>query len=373
MSKKIDISKVPMLWEPMKYNVLTRGSSKRTMLDVIINSKSYLYSEKKDGNYGRFIHYAGQNYLQSRAISKKTGDYGDLAEKVLFMDDLKRTFSDTTVIIGEIYYPNTTSKEVGTILRCLTDKAIKRQEKNPLRFYIFDCFYFDGEDLTKAPMKERVKYLEKIKERITSNLIDIAVYKPVDENFYADLERILNNGGEGVVAYKETMIPCEGRTSVLETIKIKKELEADIDAFITKILPPTEDYTGKDIENWKYWKNIRTNELIEDYLYSQYINGGIFKPVTKSYFYGWPGSIEVSVYDLFGKEVPITRLSNLSDYFHKELKENPEKYLYHPVKLTGMMITTNKNGNYSIRHPKLIDLRDDINIEDCTMEKMINS
>ena len=43
-----------------------------------------------------------------------------------------------------------------------------------------------------------------------------------------------------------------------------------------------------------------------------------------------------------------------------------------PVKLTGMMLSQNKDGEWSIRHPKLVTIRDtDMNPEDCTLSKIL--
>ena len=42
-----------------------------------------------------------------------------------------------------------------------------------------------------------------------------------------------------------------------------------------------------------------------------------------------------------------------------------------PIKITGMMISTATEGEYSIRHPKLISIRDnDIDVKDCTLAKI---
>ena len=43
-----------------------------------------------------------------------------------------------------------------------------------------------------------------------------------------------------------------------------------------------------------------------------------------------------------------------------------------PVKITGMMLSQDKDGNYSIRHPKLAAIRDtDMDVEDCTLSKIL--
>ena len=141
MGKKIDTNISPKEWIPMKY--WSMGSSlssaeKREKLDMLVKSHAYITSEKKDGNLGRIVWEDGECILQSRTTSKKTGEYSDLTDKVLFMDSVAAAFDDTTVLLGEIYLtePTATAKEVGTILRCNADKAIDRQKKaEPLHFF----------------------------------------------------------------------------------------------------------------------------------------------------------------------------------------------------------------------------------------------
>ena len=53
--------------------------------------------------------------------------------------------------------------------------------------------------------------------------------------------------------------------------------------------------------------------------------------------------------------------------FKEELKNNYDKYHMMPIKITGMMVSDDN----SIRHPKLISIRDtDIDVKDCTLAKI---
>ena len=57
-----------------------------------------------------------------------------------------------TVLLGEIYLPsNEKSKAVTTILGCLKDKALMRQDKGEkLHFYIFDCLANNGKNISDS-------------------------------------------------------------------------------------------------------------------------------------------------------------------------------------------------------------------------------
>lgn len=380
MGKKIDTAISPVDWVPMKYWAMGSTMSpeqKRDKLNFLIESHQYIYSEKKDGDWGRVIVDDGYGILQSRTVSKKTGTYSDLTDKVLFMDNITRAFEDTTVLLGEIYLPikGSTAKEAGTILRCLPSKALERQKETPLHFYIFDCLMYNGEDLTNTPIEERIKYLPRAAEAINSPLVDYAKYYEANEDtFYDRLSRIFEEGGEGVVLYKKTMIPCQDRTSAWETVKVKRELELDADVFITGIQEGKREYTGKELPTWSLWQNTRTGELLNGNYYTEYSQGGCYEPVSKTYFFGLPGSIECSVYDDDGNEIVLCYCSNLTDEFRRELRDHYERYDHVAARVSGMAISTTENKGkieYSIRHPKFLGIREDYDIKDCKLSKLI--
>lgn len=376
MSKNINVAKHPADWEPMKYwsmpNFYT-NQQRQDKLNVLLRSDTYIFSEKKDGNLGRFVWFDGDAVLQSRSVSKITGEYSELQHKVLFFEKMKSAFTDTTVLLGEIYYEGGRDKEVGTILRCLPDKAINRQNKDiPLKFYIFDCLFYNGINLTQTPIKERIKYLEKAAKAIDSELVSYAKYYTATmETFYDRLNNVFTHNGEGVVLYHANMLPCEGRTSAWDTIKVKRELQSDIDCFISGVEPPKQEYTGKEVSTWNYWYNDVTGEKLFGCYYNDYTIGKHIIPVTKSFFYDWPGAIVCSVYNNDGSELVLCKCSNLTDELRKDLSINFDKYDHHPVRITGMMMSEDKDGQLSVRHPKLINLRDDIDDTDCLLCKIL--
>ena len=355
------------------------SAEKREKLDMLVKSHAYITSEKKDGNLGRIVWEDGKCILQSRTTSKKTGEYSDLTDKVLFMDSVAAAFDDTTVLLGEIYLtePTATAKEVGTILRCNADKAIDRQKKaEPLHFYIFDCLVYNGIDLTDAPITERIKYLPQAAEAINSPLVEYAKYYEVNEDtFYDRLTAVFNAGGEGMVLYKKDMRPCQDRTAAWDTVKVKRELEFDVDVFISGTAAGDKEYKGALLPTWTLWQNSRTGELVRGNYYTEYSQGGCYEPVSKTYFFGLPGSIECSVYDDEGNAKVLCYCSNLTDEFRCALRDHPDDYIGRPARISGMMIseTVSKNGEtqYSLRHPKFLELRDDIDAADCQLSKLL--
>ena len=76
-------------------------------------------------------------------------------------------------------------------------------------------------------------------------------------------------------------------------------------------------------------------------------------PVTKFYFYGWPGAIVV---DYKGKEVSIS--SGLTDEDRNWLAHTPENIALGEVYATISAMEETEDG--SLRHPVLIRLRTDV-------------
>lgn len=375
MSKPIDVSIHPSQWEPMKYWSLGASLSREQKTEKInyaISHGDYCSARKVDGDLCRIIWDEGVVLAQSRTLSKKTGEYGDLTNKLLFIENIQDAFSDTTVLLGEVYLPGGTAKEVGSVLRCLDEKAIARQKDSPVRYYIFDCLMFEGEDLTQTPMEERIKYLSLAAEKINSPLVGYARYFDVKlDTFYSHLAKIFADDGEGVVLYKKTMKPCQGRTSAWETIKVKRELEVEADCFIIGTEPPAQDYTGKELPAWQYWENTKTNEKLMGSYYLDYYNGGTYRPITKSYYNGWAGSIRCGVYDDSGNIVELCKCANLTEELMEELKTNYDYFHHHPIKVDAMSVSQDKNDAWSLRHPKLVSLRDDIDETDCLLSKIV--
>ena len=160
---------------------------------------------------------------------------------------------------------------------------------------------------------------------------------------------------------KKGTVPQPGKRPARKTLKVKKELAENIDCFFTgRYTSPTRLYSGKELENWKYWVRIRDNQKLEGAFYENYKNGEAIEPVTKPYFHGWAGSLEIGVMK-DGAVVPIGFLSGLSD----EIKANPKAYEYMCIEVAAMEVLSTGG----IRHGKLKQFRDDLMPEDCTWEK----
>ena len=363
-----------------KYWAPTASVSKETRrlkLEQAIESQEYIWSEKFDGNFLRAVITPERTALQTRGISTVTKTYGEVQDKVFFWDSITSAFNrGATVLLGEGYIPGGIDATVGSILRSLPAKAIARQKDIKLEYRIFDVLALDGISFLDKPIEERIQYIPIVVNRINNPLVKEVTFHNMDENFFDDIGKIFARGGEGAVCYKKGITPGK-RSSAWTTIKVKQEISSEIDAFITDIVPGDKLYTGKDLGSWQLWENQRTGEKVMGPYFGEYQLGGAYIPVTKNYFNDWPAAIQVSVYDRNGNEVPLCKVSGLTEEFKTDLRDNPDRWIGCPVTIGGMMVSSAKadsEGNgISIRHPLLKRIREgDLLKEDCTLAKIFN-
>ena len=364
--------------EPMKYFAPPASMNKdmrHLKLEQMATSHNYLFGLKTDGNWSRAVITPERNALQTRGISKKTGTYGEIQDKVLFWNDVVKTFSNTTVILGEIFRKGDIDKDIGSVLRCLTDKALARQKGNPLHWRIFDVLCYEGKDLMNTAFEERIKYIPQIISRINSPLVEGVSYYEMDETFFDKMETIFSQGGEGAVCYKKNSIYIPGKRGphAWDTVKVKQEISNDVDVLITNLVPCEKNYNGGDIGNWELWRNTRTGELVHGLYFGEYQMGGPYEPVSKNFYNNWCGAITVSVYNNKNELVPICNVAGLTEEFKTALRDNFDEWYLTPITIGGMMVSDTGTGIPSIRHPYIKSIRkEDIEPKDCTLSKLLS-
>ena len=348
-----------------------KGDPKEETRNMIF-SGNYLGARKMDGAYYRFIKdMDGNMRLQGRSKSV-SGEYLDKLDHVPHLMSYFENLPNGTCLLGEIYFPqNEGSSEVTKIMGCLTSKAIERQEKGPkLHYYIFDVWAYNGKSLMNTKIEDRVRLLDDLynewaddanHERHSAiGYIDFASYWD-GKDLWKLLQKTLSIGGEGIVMTKKGTIPSPGKRTARKTLKVKKELQENIDCFFTgRGTAPTRLYTGKEIQTWKYWQDIRTGAKMEGALYKDYHIGAAIEPITKPFFYGWAGSLEIGVLK-DGEIYPIGYLSGLAD----EIKADARAQAMKCIEVTAMEILSSGG----IRHAKLERFRPDLAPTDCTYEK----
>lgn len=376
-------------------------STERRKLEInqMIDSGNFYFQLKTDGNYSAFIcDFDGDKRIISRGISTVTKEYGRLEDKLFFFDAVAAAFDKPTRIMGEIYLDKGIDRNVGSILRAGSEKSKSIQDEEyyseiskvqkftakdrrdiennefrnqKLKWRIFDVWYYNGENLMDTPWIERQKYVEAAAKKINHPLVTYVHSYLMNDEFYTKLNQIFAAGGEGVVVYNKLGLPEPDKRTAHKTVKIKRELENLIDCLILSTEPAIEDYTGKEIGKWPYWLDIRTGEKLLGNLFGEYRTGRAIKPISRGAYMGWPGAINVGVYNSDKEIIPLCKVASLTDEFKQELKDNFDEWYLCPVTIGGMAIST-ANG-LSVRHPYLKAIRKgDISPEDCTLNKIVN-
>lgn len=364
MSKIIDNIDFHNL-ENQRYWSFPSGYKKDSKAETqnMIFSGNYIGARKMDGAFYKFIKDENGNMeLIGRSKSVK-GDYIDKIEWVPQLHDFFNSLPNGTCLLGELYFPEKEgSSNVTTIMGCLPQKARDRQEKGmKLHYYVFDVLAFAQSACFNSNIEERVEQLNNIAKDWSSKYVEFAKYYEGKE-LWNHLQETLNVGGEGVVITKKGTCYQPGKRPARQTLKVKKELHETIDCFFTgHATAPTKEYTGKEIETWQYWLNERTNEKLNGEYYKEYFNGAPLIPITKPYFNGWAGSLEIGVIKN-DKVVPIGYLSGLSD----EIKANYKDYKGKVIEVGAMEVL--ETGG--LRHAKMLNFRPDLTIKDCTWEKI---
>lgn len=352
--------------EAMKYYAPPASwptEKKQSNVHTKIFSNDWGAAEKKDGFFAKIIKDEdGTCILTARNRNTK----GEFVNKIEWVPHLKPFFDaipNGSCLLGELYLPsNPGSKNTQTILGCLKEKAIARQEKGEkIHLYVFDCLAWNGLCLVNRAWNERISYLDDYGDIMAKPYCEVAEFY-FGEELWEKLSEILARGGEGIVLMYRDSVYEPGKRSAKTSLKIKKEVQQTIDCFFTgRASAPSKQYTGKEIESWKYWINTATGAKAEGEYYNSYIKGAPIEPVTKPYFYGWAGSLEIAVLK-DGKVAPIGFLSGLTD----EIRANFRDYENAPIEITCMEVL--ETGG--LRHAKFLNFRPDLKIEDCTWEKI---
>ena len=369
--------------EAMKYWAAPASWSdekKRENAHSRIFSGDFLGAEKKDGYFAKLIKDEDGNiilYSRSRGVN---GKFADKHEWVPHLNPFFDELPNGTCLLGELYLPSQPgSRHITTIMGCLKEKAIDRQTKGEkLHFYIFDCLAWNGRSLINEKFISRIFNVELIaKGAYLKEYVSAAWYKSGKE-LWAMLQEILARGDEGIVITHKDGVYEPGKRPSKTTLKIKKELKHTIDCFFTGVgSAPTKEYTGKEIETWKYWMNVISGEKINAEMFKEYRAGCPIVPITKGYYHDWCGSLEIAVFrhkvgskcKIRGVEYPDTEvfpigwLSGLPD----EMKADPKKFAYKPIEVTAMEYDS---FAHTLRHGKMVGWRADLDLKDCTLDKV---
>ena len=342
-------------WSPT--STWTPERKKQEVKDAIF-SGNYIGARKMDGAFYKFIKDEDGNMELIGRSKSVNGDYLNKIGHVPQLHDFFNSLPNGTCLLGEIYFPNNEgSNHVTTIMGCLENKAITRQNNGEkLHYYIFDILAWNGRSIYKENIEERVCAISAMESHYKHDYVEFAQYYEGQE-LWNQLQEILANGGEGIVITKKGTCYQPGKRPARQTIKVKKELQETIDVVILGANAPTRLYSGKEILTWKLWENTRTGEKIQGELYKDYSEGAPIEPVTKTYWNGWAGSLIIGIRK-DDKLVPIGSLSGMTE----EVLSNWQNYKGKVAEVTAMQIMD--TDNKGLRHPKFVQWRPDLTARD---------
>lgn len=115
------------------------------------------------------VHFNGNEvYCTSRRISKKTGHYTENQDCLINLPTLAGI--GYTVLDCE-FYSDTWADAVG-VLHSLPERAHMLLETTSVKFAVFDCIFYNGQDLRDLPYSERLKYVFKVLSYINDDMHD---------------------------------------------------------------------------------------------------------------------------------------------------------------------------------------------------------
>lgn len=370
--------------EAMKYWAHTSATPAEKRKNEIRNavfSGEYIGARKVDGYYERLIKDEDGNCFM---VARSKNVHGEATEKLAWVPQIHsfmKSLPNGTVLLSECWLPGDEgSKKITSLLGCLKDKCIARQEKGQkLHFYIFDVMAYNGSDFSKIKFSDRVFKLHQLSYLYVNDYIEFAQYYE-GVQLWDRLQQYLAEGYEGMVIMRKDAPVYFKRTPARVSFKVKKEIAETIDCFFTgKATPPSKDYQGKEIESWQYWVDQDTDERLPvgNHYYEAFMQGKRYIPVTKPYYLHYAGSLEIALVKPADGRcritpdsewvdglniVPIGYLSGLTD----EIKMNYKDYAGRVIEVGAMEL----NDTGGLRHAKMLGWREDKTWQECTLDQL---
>lgn len=355
--------------------IWTLPANKKDKLSEICASGEYFAEEKLDGALYQFCRTDKGNYLFGRTVSVKNGLLTNKIDNVPHIDSALSCLPCGTVIVGEIYVPGGTSKNVTSIMGCLPAEAIKRQDKQgKIKYYLHDMIFYNGENMQSWGAEARYQKLVEVWNEFHLEQFDfLRLAESFDTGIEERLSQILAAGGEGIVLKKKDAPYSEGKRPAWATIKCKQM--DTIDLVCTRAIEATKEYTGKELETWPYWQERSERDQNGEYTwlssegqyYEDYLhNPHIYRPVTKPYFYGWKTAIGIGAYDDEGN---LKEIGTVSSGLTDEMRAHLDDYIGKVVALQCMSIDRKEK---TLRHPIVKAWRDDKNAAECKLSEVFH-
>lgn len=276
-----------------------------------------------------------------------------------------------TVLDGEMIVdkPGARSKDVTSIIGSKPDLAIqKQQERGWLVYVVFDCLFYQGEDLRKMPLVRRRRYLRKAIDEWNNPYVrmveNTTLRGQTPEEMVLD---IWKRGGEGIILKDLGSEYGDEKAWV----KVKKEFTEDVVIIgyddPEKETEKTESYTDENGVKKKRVLEVSESRLAKNgwigaVRFGQYVRVGLV---------AIPNEVEPRVEDGFvlrrDRDGCLWELtycgscSGMDDAVRAELSENKVRNLGRVVEI----LANEREPTGKFRHPRMVQFRDNKNASDC--------
>lgn len=309
-------------------------------MEEILSSDNYVAEDKIDG-----CHYLcfGCRFISVDGV-EKTNNYPHIRDFFLSLG------MPNLILDGEINYPDKTSQYCTRVTGADPDVAIRFQnETAPIHYTMWDVLRTPkGTWLINQPWQKRRDFLEEFYNRFikgTSMEQYIHLTECRYKNKKAYFEELIQAGREGCVLKNINSLYVMNKKPMWQWMKLKQKDEADF--FISGYDDPAVEYTGKQIEDWPYWKDVK----------------GVLRPVSKNYYFDWIGSLELSAF-VNNQPRKICTCSGITEELRAQISANRDAYLNRVVKISFMEKT---EAGYP-RHPRFEMFHESKLAQECTWE-----
>lgn len=309
-------------------------------MQELLRSPNFAAEEKIDGCH--YLCYGGR-FLSTDNV-EKTSNYPHLVEFFLSLG------MPNLILDGEINYPGKTSQYCTRVTGSGSDVAVSFQNQNGMIHYtIWDILRTPkGTWLLSEPYKNRRAYLEAFYQRfvVGSSMEDYIHLTQVSMNNKEDFFRqIIESGREGCVLKDINSLYIMGKKPMWQWMKLKQKDTSDL--VVIGYKDPTIEYTGKQMENWPYWREVR----------------GELRPVTKDHYMGWIGALELGAY-VSGTLTKICTCAGLDEELKKTISDHRDQFLGRVCKISFMEKT---EAGYP-RHPRFEMFHESKTAKECTWQ-----
>lgn len=291
---------------------------KEKNIKKLFSTNEMIAQPKYDGER-LLVHFDnGSTYCTSRRISKKTNRFNELQDN---LPTFHATLDlDYTVLDGEIYSKDWAT--VAGITKSLPERSLQLQQENEAKYVVFDCLFFDGEDVRELPYFKRFELAKIVIKQLNKPHMHIIESTPVNsrEHGIALMDEYISKGFEGAVL-KHLNMQYDEKYAIL---KLKKSITVDCVVY---------DWT---LGQGKYSDTVGALKL------------GYYDPETNDFAH-------------------ITNCAPGSDADRDNWRDSWEE-----LKLSVVEVKCQELTKTSMRHPVIVRLRHDKTYKMCTRETIFN-